>query len=791
MTTASNPIPTESSTWSPNELVPFGKYLLLDRVSVGSTAAVYRGKAQGEAGFERVLAVKRILPHMAGDQEFLKTFVQEAKTAARLSHTNICPIFELGKVGESFYMTMEYIAGKDLGRIAQRLLEKGKTVPPVAAAWIASKLCEALDYAHNLKNAEGADAGIYHRDLSPPNILVSYEGQVKLIDFGVAKAVGAAQQTNVDALKKKLSYMSPEMVQGRPIDQRSDVFGVGVCLYEMITAKKLFSGKDDLATLKMVSRASVPPPSAILEDPPEELEMVTMRALEREPEHRWQTADEMNNALKSFLAVENPTYGVRQLAQWMEEHFGTEMVEEQERLNLLLEASKQPEVLEQRKQYFSSLVGSAALAREGVMRRMSVEPPPDDALSGDAEGDPAAAPSIRAPLLSSEPPTSIEGYTEEIQELDDLQDLLEEVDEDEEEGGEPDDAATSFYDKIEQPGGGEPDDAATNFYDKTEELESAGVHALQPQNLLEPAYRYFEDVDEDATQIFFNKEDGVGLADLYERPDNMAGNLYAPAPGATSPLPPPPAVPPYPAPVSPTPPRRISPTPPGGRPQVAYLASSPAPGAWYKSGWMVAIVAGLVTVLASTALFLALRRPATASIEIRTVPVVQAKVLLDGIERGYTPMRMDGVPVGERLLEVRAPGYQPLVRKLTLSKGATAFLEISLKETVGGAGTVLPQTGPTPAPVPTPTGSTSGSPQPSTGSAETNTGTLVIDSEPWSRVFIDGKDTGLRTPIDSLRIEAGAHRIGMKTPDGKMHEESVNVVAGQSLKIIREFEYGQ
>jgi serine/threonine protein kinase len=227
---ASNETAQEQSRWSANELIPFGKYLLLDRISIGATAAVYRGIAYGEAGFERLAAIKRILPHMAGDQEFISTFIQEAKTAARLSHTNICPIFELGKVGESMYMAMEYIIGKDLGRINQTLIRKGMYMPPEVAAWIASKMCEALDYAHNLKNLQGEQIGFIHRDLSPANILLSYEGDVKLIDFGVAKAVGQAQQTNVDALKKKLSYMSPEMVKGKRLDSRSDIFGVGVCL---------------------------------------------------------------------------------------------------------------------------------------------------------------------------------------------------------------------------------------------------------------------------------------------------------------------------------------------------------------------------------------------------------------------------------------------------------------------------------------------------------------------------------------------------------------------------------
>jgi len=249
----------------------------------------------------------------------------------------------------------------------------------------------------------------------------------------------------------------------------------------------------------------------------------------------------------------------------------------------------------------------------------------------------------------------------------------------------------------------------------------------------------------------------------------------------------------FPPPVSPTPPRAHSPAPPGVLRQTVQMQAIVEPAIWYRSGWMLGLVAGLITVLASVIVFLALKEPATASIEIRTSPNVQAKVFLDGIERGHTPMRMDGVPVGERLLEIRAPGYQPVMQKITLTKGATAFLEKTLKTAVGQPVVGVPQ-----APVPgtpapgTAPGATSAPPRPATPSADTtNTGTLVIDSEPWSRVFIDGKDSGLITPIRSLRIEAGAHKIGMKTPDGKMHEETVNVIVGQSLKIIREFEYGQ
>src|SRR5688572_12713098 len=168
---------------SADELIPFGKYTLLDRISGGGTSAVYRANVRGAAGFERLVAIKRILPHMAGDPEFVKTFVREAKTVARLTHANICPIYELGKVGESLYMAIEYIAGKDLGKIARRMSRRDQVMPPVVAAFIAARLCDALDYAHSLRNSSGANAGVVHRDLSPSNIIVSYEGGVKLIDF--------------------------------------------------------------------------------------------------------------------------------------------------------------------------------------------------------------------------------------------------------------------------------------------------------------------------------------------------------------------------------------------------------------------------------------------------------------------------------------------------------------------------------------------------------------------------------------------------------------------------------
>jgi serine/threonine protein kinase len=371
-------LPSDTARWSVDELIPFGKYILLNKISSGATAAVYRAKIRGEAGFERLLTIKRILPQMAGDHDFVETFVEEAKICARLNHSSICPTYELGKVGESLYLAMEWVAGKDLGAIVRRLENTGKVMTPLIAAWIAGRLCDALDYAHALRDAAGKPIGIVHQDLSPSNIVISYEGQVKLIDFGLAKAAGRAQQTNVDALKQKIGYMSPELVLGTTLDARSDVFGVGVCLYEMVTGRRLFAGADDIATLKLVSSANVPPPSALVEDTPEDLEMIMMRALERNPDKRWRTAGEMGQALTACIAGEDPTFGTRHVADFMRELFTQDMAAEQRRLNDLLTASKDAALIEQRRRFFTSPLGAAAIAKAEASRRVlnTLPPPP-------------------------------------------------------------------------------------------------------------------------------------------------------------------------------------------------------------------------------------------------------------------------------------------------------------------------------------------------------------------------------------------------------------------------------
>ena len=226
--------------------IQFGKYFLLDRINVGGMAEVFKAKAFGVEGFERLLAVKRILPNIAEDEEFITMFIDEAKIAVQLNHANICQIFDLGKVEDSYFIALEFVHGKDVRAIFDRCKQKpvdGQTAMPIAqACFIVMKACEGLDYAHNKRDGQGREMTLVHRDVSPQNILISYEGEVKLIDFGIAKAAGKMSKTQQGILKGKFGYMSPEQVRGLPLDRRSDVFSLGIVLYEMVAGKRPFDG---------------------------------------------------------------------------------------------------------------------------------------------------------------------------------------------------------------------------------------------------------------------------------------------------------------------------------------------------------------------------------------------------------------------------------------------------------------------------------------------------------------------------------------------------------------------
>lgn len=308
-----------------NQITQFGPYKLIERISVGGMAEVYKATEHGVEGFERTVAVKRILPHIAEDDEFITMFKDEAKIAGQLNHGNIAQIYNLGQQGDSFYIALEYVAGKDLRNIFTRCQQQGRPMPIAQACFIVMKVGEGLDYAHNKRDKHGRHLNIVHRDVSPPNVLVSYEGEVKLIDFGVAKAAGRVSRTQAGILKGKFGYMSPEQVRGMPLDRRSDVFSLGVVLYECLVGQRLFQGDTDFATLEMVRTVDVPAPSSKNPEIPKDLEAIIMKSLSGEPETRYQTAMELHDELQAFMFQHGMFYSRKDLAAWMRKQYAREI----------------------------------------------------------------------------------------------------------------------------------------------------------------------------------------------------------------------------------------------------------------------------------------------------------------------------------------------------------------------------------------------------------------------------------------------------------------------------------
>jgi len=311
---------------------PFGKYYLLERINTGGMAEVFRAKAFGVEGFERLVAVKRILSNIAEDKEFIRMFIEEAKLAVQLNHANIAQIFDLGVVDGSYYIALEHVHGRDLRAMFDRCRQIGDPMPVSQACFVVMKVCEGLDYAHNKRDQAGRELHLVHRDVSPQNVLVSFEGEVKLIDFGIAKAAGKGSKTQAGILKGKFGYMSPEQVRGIPVDRRSDVFSCGIVLYELLTGERLFVGESDFSTLEKVRNVEILPPSTYNRRIPDELERIVLKALAKDPEERYQNAIDLHDELQAFVYTAGEFYSRKDLAGWMKKTFGREIEEETAKL---------------------------------------------------------------------------------------------------------------------------------------------------------------------------------------------------------------------------------------------------------------------------------------------------------------------------------------------------------------------------------------------------------------------------------------------------------------------------
>ena len=297
----------------------FGQYELLEKIASGGMADLFRARRTGVEGFQKIVAIKKILPHIADNDEFITMFADEAKLAAQLNHPNIVHIYDLGKIqAGGYFIAMEYVEGTDLKTILRSGREVNLPLPVPLAAYVAGKVASALDYAHRRRDGKGEELHIVHRDVSPQNILISHEGEIKLCDFGIAKADRKVSQTETGSLKGKLQYMSPEQAWGKPIDHRSDLFSLGSVLHEMLTGERLFQGDSDLVVLELVRKAEVEPPSRVNPDVSPALDAVVMKALAREPENRYATGAEMLRDLESVLYSYSPAPAAADLAIYLD-----------------------------------------------------------------------------------------------------------------------------------------------------------------------------------------------------------------------------------------------------------------------------------------------------------------------------------------------------------------------------------------------------------------------------------------------------------------------------------------
>jgi serine/threonine-protein kinase len=312
--------------------VPFGQYKLIDRLAVGGMAEVFLAHQSGPDGFEKPVVIKRIRSHLSGQSAFVRMFLNEARLAAQLNHPNIVQIHDLGKVGDSYFIGMEYLFGRDMRRVVPKAESLGIPFPMVYALKIASSVCEGLHYAHQKVDLYGAPLNIVHRDVTPENIFVCFDGTVKVLDFGIAKAANRVEHTRAGELRGKLSYLSPEQCLGKPLDHRSDIFSLGAVLYEWLTGFKLFTGESDVAVMRGIVEGKVYTPSYFRADIPESVEAILMKALERDRDKRYPSAWHFQQDLDRFLNAYEFTPTHLHLSNFLKQLFLDELEEEQRRL---------------------------------------------------------------------------------------------------------------------------------------------------------------------------------------------------------------------------------------------------------------------------------------------------------------------------------------------------------------------------------------------------------------------------------------------------------------------------
>jgi len=277
------------------------RYKVLEKIASGGMAEVFRAESAGVEGFKKTVAIKRVLPHLSEKKQFIGMFLDEARLSAHLSHSNCVQVFDIGVGDNTYFIVMEYVDGSDLKGVIEHRKKLGSGLPVEEACLICVRLCEGLSYAHELRDGKGQSLGIVHRDLSPPNVLLTRHGEVKIVDFGLAKANSQLEHSEPGIIKGKFSYLSPEAAQGFPVDGRTDIFCVGIILWELLANRRLFAGDTDFETVRLVQEAKVPSLRQFNPRVPAQLDTVLAKALAADPDRRYQSARELGQDLNTML----------------------------------------------------------------------------------------------------------------------------------------------------------------------------------------------------------------------------------------------------------------------------------------------------------------------------------------------------------------------------------------------------------------------------------------------------------------------------------------------------------
>lgn len=333
--------PSSSMRLRPFRPTPFGRYTLLVPISFGGMGEIYLARLENPLGFEKLCVIKKILPHLSKDPDFIERFTNEAKTLAQLSHGSIAQVMDIGIHQGEPYIALEHVDGKDLRKISGRMRDRSLPVPLTLSLYVMSRVLDALAYAHRKRDEEEREIGLVHRDVSPQNVILSYEGEVKVVDFGLAKSTLNESHTHPSVILGKFLYMSPEQAQHQVVDRRSDLYSVGLCLYELISGNNPFEGCPPAELLAQVSAPQIPPLRAVEPLVPGNVEAVVMKALARDPAQRFQSAEEFRGKLLSCLLQIDSEVGPESASRFMRETFQAEIQQERKLLSSLREHLRQ------------------------------------------------------------------------------------------------------------------------------------------------------------------------------------------------------------------------------------------------------------------------------------------------------------------------------------------------------------------------------------------------------------------------------------------------------------------